>query len=397
MKAAMLIACACLQVVCLPDALATTDVSLSALVEQKVEQSPMVGAAAQHAAAWQRRSRQWLARAPDVYASYRSDSLDASRDGYEAEAGVSLPLASPRGRQAASELGAIVEQRGAVDQALLRLQWSGRLREAYWNAREAAVQAGVAEEALTDVETLHHAVTRRVAAGDAAANDLLLTERAMASARTRVAASAANRAQAMQAWALISGLSGLPDWSAESQAQSFVEHPVLLAANLDIRRLRSELEWVRADTTNAPRLDVSWFREGTPGSRFRQDSTVLSLAVPIGRSQYNRPERAALLAALARAEYSRDQTQLQLSLARQEATSRLKSAEDTLPLLLSASDASQSYAERLKRAQELGQANLVDVIRATERMREDRADARIAEINRSRCVARYNQTLGVIQ
>lgn len=374
-----------------------SDWGLTQIVDQKVSDSKIVSADQELASAWQARSHQWLAGAPQIFGSYRSDSFDSGRDGSESEAGVSVPLSTRRSRRAAKEVAANVKLRAENYEAQLRLQWAGRLREAYWDTRAAEVRAESAKLALEETQKLHQATVRRVELGDAARNASLLTQRTVAAAESDRVIAEESLLQAERYWVALSGLAQLPSWSPEKPAQKEKDHPAVRGLELEIQRLQAEQLWVQADVANAPRLGVSWFREQGVAANSRQDSTIVSLALPFGQKRFLRPEVADLTAQLARAEWARDQTLMQLKVEQNAAESGLQAAKTKRAHLLNASTASQRYAQQLLRAQELGEANLRDVIRAAEQARDDQTRARLAEIELARSVARFNQSLGVIQ
>jgi outer membrane protein TolC len=349
-------------------------------------------------------NRFWAAP-PALELSHRNDRLHRSSGQRETEIGVAVPLWLPGQRAArAGTADAAAAQALAAEQ---RARWhlAGELREAAGHvaalqaeAQQAEAEAGAAEQLASDVE-------RRVRAGDLARAD------ALAAQAERLAASVQQtdlqqRLQAARArWTLLTGLSALPvdalapvpfavPSAAAEQGES--AHPEMQLALRSTELARQRVALLRHSRREAPELSIG-VRQDVPGrAEAAQGSLGVSLRLPLGTADRNRPLEAAALAELDGALSHEQALHERLASERATAGQALRSAELQLGAESARAGLLRERARLIEQSFRAGETPLPDLLRA--RAAAAQADSAVARQTAALGLARarLHQTLGLL-
>lgn len=247
-------------------------------------------------------ARAWTPEPAALEWSVKTGQLASSPGHLELVVGVSTPLWLPGERDRSIAL-ATAEQK-ALNGRLATAQWriAGAVREAWWAAHLAGIDASAAQARLRNARQLIGDVARRVQVGDMSRADRHQAEANLAAAQAEAASAAAAYTQALQGLRGLVGLrppEPLPGTAeaepAEAPDRLLAAHPLLreLAEQAEVARRARELAGVQ--TRVSPEVELQATRErGAFGERFEQSFT-LALKVPFASGD-RRQAKAALAA-----------------------------------------------------------------------------------------------------
>jgi outer membrane protein TolC len=321
-----------------------------------------------------------------------------SGDGYqEWEGGVDLPLWLPGQKQAQQLLSETIIKQLPAYQNMLRLQASGEVRELIWQVKLAEAELEQARRVLDTARTLEMDVQKRVEAGDLASTEALLASTNRLEKHALMVNAASALSQKLETYQLITGETELPQQISEQPAkakQIAPSHPQLAMQDQVIVRLQAEMGLARYQDAVNPNLSFGVRRErGDDGEQFN-NSLGLGISMPLNDSRYRQPAIAEASAVVADAQVERRRIERHLNktlLARQQA---LSSSEQQLALIIEQDRSTQAYYQQQKKAFDLGEINLVDLMRAQVRADTTRNRKRQLEVQIKQQTAALNQALG---
>lgn len=338
-----------------------------------------------------------LPEPPSVTLGHRTDRYNRNLGRREWEGELDIPLWLPGERSRAA--GVLDAEGAALDTRLAAAKWklAGELRDAYWDARIAAIELALARRKVEEAVLLAGDVERRVKAGDLARVDLNQARAAEQGARAALEEAQARAFRAQQAFAVLTGLDRIAEADeAEAPPPPLEAHPLLAGLQRAVALAQAKLIQVTQNRRDFPELTLGLTREH--GEFAEPFSTTLSMRIriPFATESRNRPRIAAVNVefAEAQAEYGLERRKLEAEIerARREldqaraigrfAESRFRLAEDT---------------QRLHaRAFALGELDFPARLRAeNERFDAQLAEAR-ARVEASRAVSRLNQARGIL-
>jgi outer membrane protein TolC len=240
---------------------------------------------------------------PSLALSHRDDRLQGNAGRRETEIGVAVPLWLPGQRSARAGTAEAAAAQAQAAEQVARLRLAGEVREAAWQVAALRAELAQTDAQAQSLKQLADDVERRVRAGDLARADALAAQAEQLAA----AALKADMQQRLQAtrsrWTLLTGLTAAPDLTAdlatELPAKSpTTAHPEQQFASQSTELARQRVELMRRSRRDAPELTVG-VRQDTPGrAEASQGSVVVSLRLPFGTDDRNRPLEAAALAEL---------------------------------------------------------------------------------------------------
>jgi outer membrane protein TolC len=270
----------------------------------------------------------------------------------------------------------------------------------------AAVQAEVAQ---ADSQTqaliqLADDVERRVRAGDLARADALAA-RAEQLAAAALQSDVRQRFQAARAhWALLTGLTASPDVTAAASVEAVpaatsgtaAPHPELQLASITTELARKRVEEMRLSRRDAPELTVGYRRDVPGRAEAAQGSMVVSLRLPFGTDDRNRPLEAAALAELDVAQATEQRLRERLDSDQVAARDAQRSAQAQLDAEASRARLLRERATLIEKSFRAGETQLPDLLRAlADAAQSDGAAARQnAALGLAR--AHLQQTLGLL-
>jgi outer membrane protein TolC len=331
--------------------------------------------------------------------SHFNDAI-GSGDGYqEWEGGVDLPLWLPGQQQAQQLLSETIIEQLPAYQAQLRLQASGEVRELIWQVKLAEAELEQARRVLDTARMLEQDVKKRVEAGDLASTEALLASTNRLEKHALMVNAESALSQQLETYQLITGEAQLPQKISEQAAnekQISPSHPQLAMQDQIIARLQAEMGLARYQDAVNPNLSFGVRRERGDDAEQFNNSLGLGISMPLNDSRYRQPAIAEASAVVADAQVERRRIERQLNktlLARQQA---LRSSEQQLALIIEQDRSTQDYYQQQKKAFDLGEINLVDLMRAQVRADTTRNRKQQLEVRIKKQTAALNQALGQV-
>jgi outer membrane protein TolC len=236
---------------------------------------------------------------PALALSHRDDRLQSNAGRRETEIGFAVPLWLPGQRIARAGAAEAAAAQAQAAEQVARLRLAGDLRESGWQLAALQAELVQADTQAQSLKKLADDVERRVRAGDLARADALAAQAEHLAAIAQQADVQQRLQAARSRWALLTGLTALPDLTADAATDvSAPAHPELQFVSQSTELARQRVELMRRSRRDAPELTVG-VRQDTPGrAESSQGSLVVGLRLPFGTDDRNRPLEAAALTEL---------------------------------------------------------------------------------------------------
>lgn len=323
-----------------------------------------------------------------------------SGDGFqEWEGSVDMPLWLPGQKQAQQALSGKIMAQLPAYQARLKLRASGEVRDRVWQVKLAEAQLEQASVVWETARKLEQDVKSRVEAGDLPATEALLATSNTLEAHSKMVDAESKLSQELKTYALVTGSQSLPAEVTETlntQPQVQPSHPELAMQDQVIARLQAEMGIARYDGSVNPNLSVGVRRERGDDSESFNNSLGVGISIALNDSRYSQPALAEASAALAEAQISRRELERQLNKTLLSSQESLSATRRQLELVSVQNETTQQYYQLQKRAFDLGEINLMDLLRSQVLADESRNRQRQLEVLVEQKTAAVNQALGLL-
>lgn len=344
-----------------------------------------------------KRSKQWLSGVPSVQFRYQTDALTERQPAIgsglrEQELGVELPLWR-WGQRSAIRLEADAANAYATQFA----QWqswqvAGAVRDSFWQERRLAAQVEQATRVVESFLALEHDTARRVRAGESASVELLIAESARHSSELTLHEAESAHIDAQYRWRSLTGLSVLPEQGLESITANVSIWPPLACAQAWLARQEKIVDVQRRQGAGVPRVLIGTRRERAQFDA--SDSLGVTLSIPFSGKAHS---QAALLPAqlqLAEAQDNLRLTQRAEQLAHHEAHHDLNARDLALKRLSAQLVTAQEEIRLMRKAYQLGETSMQERLLSEQRFADISRQQRLADIDYSWAIARFNQMQG---
>lgn len=333
---------------------------------------------------------------PVLGLAHRNDRLNDDRGKWEHEVEIAAPLWLPGQRDARRRLADAEDEEGSAAALAARLELAGELRAVVWQAIAARDEALAEGERAALARRLAEDVARRVRAGDLAQADLLAAEAETAGAQAALADAIARRDQALERLRALTGRDVLPDPAVEEVRAASGEHPRLAAALQALRRAESRLKLVEATKRDNPEVGVQWRRDREAYGEPSRESVRLALRIPLATEDRNRPLVTAAATELVSAAGAHRRLVTVLASDERAARTALDGVERRIEHAQERRAAAVERLRLLRRAFDLGELSLAELLRAQSAARESELDLVRLRAARGEAIARLNQARGVL-
>jgi len=331
--------------------------------------------------------------------SHFNDAIGSSDGFQEWEAGIDLPLWLPGQKQKQQALSDKISAELPAYQQQLQLQASGEVRQLLWQVKLAEVQLEQAKIAWETAQKLEQDVENRVEAGDLPTTERLLASSNTLEAQSKKADAESKLTQQLKTYTLITGESQLPLVLAEDVVESVnleQTHPQLLLQDQVIARLQAEMGVAQFDAAVNPNLSVGVRRERGDFDEKFNNSLGLGISFAFDDSRFSQPAIAKAGAELADAQVARQALLRELNTRLLTRQQQLASTQQQLALVTKQDETTQQYYQFQKRAFDLGELNLIDLLRSQVLANSSQSRKRELEVQIQQQKAAVNQSLGVI-
>lgn len=354
-------------------------------------QSRSLSARQDELAARARAAGSFFAGAPSVSIAHQAGQGGA-RGARETEAEISAPLWSPRLKSAtASQVDA---DRAALDAQVnaARLNLAREARELAAEVALARAQIELSERKLTEARALADDTERRVKSGESARIDALRAQGASREAESSKASAEAALARSLASWRALTGLDAAA--ALDEPPAKDGPHPLVAAAEAQVRAARSKLDLVQADRREPMEAGVGVVRERSGPGAETESSLRLTLRVPLGGDIRNGARIAAARAELYALEAELDAASRQVASDREASLAGLSAAKRAELLATERERLAREAQELVAKSHRLGESDLPARLRAdAERFDAELARSR-ASIEARRALSKLNQAYG---
>ncbi|MEE4302667.1 MAG: TolC family protein [Wenzhouxiangella sp.] len=384
------------------DAVRAEPPTLSEAVDAALEQNrsdALVEVRMREAESLDRRSSSWLADDPSFEMQYIGDQVDRDIGFREWEAALNLPLPLPGQRAARVAVADAASLEAGRFRAFRRWEAAGLVRAAAWAVRLAQVDEAESRRALERSAGLEEQIRRRYEAGELPNSDLLLARQQTAQLRAGLRDAEQTLETARADYRRTVGLAELPVGLEEQPvAEGTVapDHPQLAYLAAQLGRYRADGERVRSERRENWTLSVVGRRDRSDFGADYGDSLGLALSVPFGLGSHSRYKAAEADRQTVAADVALHQARRALELDLEQSRTRLDKLSQSIESAIESNDLAQRFLAMQERAFELGEIDLLDLIRARERALAASSMLERRRAERMREIARFNQAAGVI-
>jgi outer membrane protein TolC len=349
--------------------------------------------------ALRRQSSGVLSADPSLNLNYISDQITDDEGFREIEATLELPLwwQGQRGaRQGVAQ--ALGDQAEVLD---LQQQWvmAGRVREQAWEVVLAEATLHQMQLALQTSRDLEIQVTGLVSAGELSRFDRLTIRQEVAEREADVSDAQSAHRIALAGYRQLTGQTDLPKPLYEPPApitELPENHPRLQQAQHALALARAETVQARRSRAGTPVLGIGGRNTREFSGASSHDAVQLSLTLPFGLAGQSAPAIASAVRTQTEQDVALQQAQLTTEQALLSARLDHQGAKEALNLAKQRQTLAQDALHMAQRAFDLGETDLVQLLRTQALARNSALDLEQRRIELGRAQARLNQALGVI-
>lgn len=341
-------------------------------------------------------ARSWVAGAPTLGLSQRSDRWTHKGERRESEISLAAPFWLPGQKAARESLAANSTDELSALKLQARLNVAGEVRARLW-------EAAAAREALAErTDHLHHMkdlaaeVQRRVSAGELARTDGLLAQQEVLAAEITLAEAATQASETLSRYRVLTGLAELPDLEPEPLAGSAPDNLRLAAARASERRALAALRLAEATRSAPPSVGLSYRHEREGDLQGPSRSVGIALQIPLGSQARNRPAEAQaqtqVAAAAAEAAHAEASVDADIALAHEQ----LANVRTALAAASSRASALSEHTTLIEKAFRQGERGLAELLRSRVMSHEAAIAVRQQQVALGAAHAQLNQVRGIL-
>uniref|UniRef100_UPI003AF7034B TolC family protein n=6 Tax=Thiolapillus sp. TaxID=2017437 RepID=UPI003AF7034B len=321
--------------------------------------------------------------------------------GYEEYvAGVSVPVWLPGQRNARR---AIADNLGSqADMALQRLTWevAGEVLDRAWRLRIAGAEVKQALKQWAAARALEKDIAHRFRAGELTRNDLLLAQQDVVETEAVYQEAVSGQQQARLAWFNYTGVHELPDdleqFNRSGNPPDLAQHPQLRSALAQTGTALAKVNDTRLQRRAAPVESLYAKRDrGMRGEEYT-DSLGIELSIPFGTGSHAAPAIAEAEAELTGVEAEAALLKRELELKIGNAAQNVAKATQLLVLAEKKNEFSHARLKLARRAFELGEMDLYQLLLAQQQAVRAEKDLQIRKLEKQFAMAQQNHLSGVI-
>ncbi len=341
--------------------------------------------------------------------THQNDVLGSGNGLQEWEGSINMPLWLSGQKQLQQSLSEKMSVVLPAYQQKIKLDSSAKVRNLIWNVILADNSNQQAFQAWQTALKLEQDVAARVKAGEFAKTELLLVNTNAIELHSQFLLTQAELKHALKHYQQITGQSALPqdyeetlliksdsELSLDALVELIQQHPDLKLQDLQIETLRTKQGLAQYDGSINPNLSVGIRRErGNDDERFT-NSIGLGISFALDNKVYRGPAMANAAKELADAEIIRQSLERELSSTLFAELHDLETKQAQLILAIEHDDTTQRYFSLQKRAFELGEIDLVNVLRSQELANKSHNRQQLLKIEIKQLIANINQASGAI-
>lgn len=340
--------------------------------------------------------------ASQVSLMHQNDVIGSDDGLQEWEGGVALPLWLPGQRQQQVKLTEHMAAEIPAYKQKIRLESSALVRELIWQVVLAETAVKQSLQAWEAAQTLEQDVNSRVKAGELAGTEYLLATTNSIELHSQYVLANSKLKQIVQRYTLITGEAALPSHYEErlgelAQGSDSINqlHPALVMLAHKVNTLRAQQDLAQFENAVNPSLSIGVRRERDQRGDNFNNSMGVGISFALDDKVYRQPAIASAAKALADAEIERQQIERVLNISLQSALNELEAKRQQQKLMLEQNSVTQRYLTLQQRAFDLGEINLVSLLRSQVLANETQNRQQRLDIEIKQLIATVNHSLGL--
>jgi len=377
-----------------------SSLTLASLLDLTLERHPQSGLLAARSASAQANEKyasRWLPDVTRLNAFHLSDNVFDDTGLYENEVALSFPIWLPGEKKAQTVMGERMTASQDSDQAELRWQVSGQLRQQLWQLTLAVRQWELSLEQEQRMGELMTQVTLFAEAGELSRADQLAVMEEFAVLKGETMLLEAGYMDAIRSYHSLTGLEVVPEQIDEQLSEIHEindQHPALRQAMDHVSESSASTEVAREGTNIRPSVDVFWRGLRSDAQSPGLNALGIGFAMPLGKSPKNGPEVAKAFEAYATAQAELVSIKRELELQLHEANHTLHTSREQIENSDAIMNAANERFELDKLAYELGEFSTSEWLRRLSRLKDMERSHELLLIQQGAAIAAYNQAVG---
>ncbi|WP_051109926.1 TolC family protein [Massilia niastensis] len=373
--------------------------SLRAAVESAWQRSPLVQT--QHArqdesSAARENAASWIAAAPTLGLSQRSDRWTDQRGERDTEMSLAASVWLPRQKTARELLASRSIEETEAQLAHARLAIAGEVRARMWEAATASEVLSEKRDHVHHLEALTEEVLRRVKAGDLARSDGLLASQELLAAKNDVFIAQDALDEALARFRVLTGYDDLPPLDPEPVGEPQPRNVRIEAARASLQRAQANLAVATASRHPPPTVALSVRRERDSNFTEPNRSIGVAVQIPLGSQARNRPVETLAATQLAGAAAEAAQAEASVTAEADVARRQLTTAQAALAAATQRAAAMREHTQLLETAFKEGERGLAELLRSQALAHEADISVRQRRAQLGQAHSRLNQALGIL-
>lgn len=344
-------------------------------------------------------ANRFFADANTLSINHENDLITHSDGFQEWELGVDMPLWLPGQQQQKLSLSEKMSAVLPASQQQIKLDASETVRDLVWAIVINKTDLEQAKQAWQTAQELESDVVLRVESGDLAGMDRLLANTHVLDMNKQAMIAEAELEYSLEIYSKITGKQALPEQYREVLSNKTVidqSHPSLGLLQQKIATLIAKQSLAQYNGVTNPNLSVGIRSERDDDHESFQHSIALGLSFALNGTVYSKPAVADAAKKLADAEIDYQNLEWQLNVILSEQLHDLELKKQQLELMIERDKITQQYLLLQQRAFDLGEIDLVSLLRSRVLADESRNQKQSMEISMQRSISMVNQALGII-
>jgi outer membrane protein, heavy metal efflux system len=348
----------------------------------------------------------YFADVSNVNVRHQNDVIGSSDGLQEWEAMVEMSLWLPGQKQQQLSLSEKMMAEVPAYKQKTRLEASAIVRELIWNIELAETATKQAYQTWQNAKKLEQDVNARVKAGELASAEHLLVSNNVLELQSDYLLVQADLEHAVSSYKHITGETVLPNNVEETLAETLKQdhssvvvnqqHPYLTVLDQQINTLRTHQQLAQFDGAINPNLSLGVRSEKAEHGESFNNSIGIGISFALDNKVYRQPAIAAASKALADTEIARQKLERKLNITLFTALHDLETKQQQLTLLAEQDITTQKYLLSQERAFDLGEIDLVNLLRSQSLAQEVQNSKQTLSVNVKQMIAKVNQALGIV-
>jgi len=332
--------------------------------------------------------------------NHQNDVVGSNNGMQEWDGTVAMPLWFPNQKQQQYSLSDKMTAELPAYKQKLRLDAAANVRELLWNVIQADNETKQAYQVWQTSQKLERDVAARVKAGEMAGTERLLAVTNALDMHSQYLLKQAELDHALTSYRAITREQNLPINYEEALSDKKVidqNHPTLNILDQQINTLRTKQDLAQFNGAVNPSLllGVRHDRGGAQGDQFNT-SVGVGISFALDNKVYRNPTIANAAKELADAEIVRQQLERALNIDLFAQQHALETKQQQLKLVTEQDTVTQQYLALQQRAFNLGEIDLVSLLRSQELANKSNYQKKALEVDIKRTIVMINQALGII-